>query len=179
MGFTTGKHTGNQGNQESKRHQPPVPQGTYHVRISDAQYSAVKSGKQIDDESLAWLVSKGCPDACAGRLRVGDAAKNLYVTMEIVDGSHAGRKIREWHLFWHPSITAMDIGRGMVEQLSVACGALSWDEPKELIGCELKVHTRVERDPRYGDKVKVKLYEPAGQAAQQAPPAFDDQDIPF
>jgi hypothetical protein len=27
--------------------------------------------------------------------------------------------------------------------------------------------------------VKVKLYEPAGQAAQQAPPAFDDQDIPF
>jgi hypothetical protein len=178
MGFTTGKHTSGPRNQEAQ-HQPPVPEGKYSARVVDAKYAAVKSGKQIDDESLAWLVSKGCPDACAGRLRVGDSAKNLFVTMEIQGGSHAGRKIREWHLFWHPSITAMDIGRGMVEQLSVACNALSWDQPNELIGCELTVHTRIERDSRYGDKVKVKLYEPAGQAAQQAPPAFDDQDIPF
>ena len=178
MGFTTGKHTSGPRETESQ-HQPPVPEGKYSVRIVDAKYSAVKSGKQIDEAAVAWLVSQGCPDACAGRVRNGDTAKNLFVTMEVVGGTHAGHKIREWHLFWHPSITAMDIGRSKVEQLSLACGALSWDEPSELVGAELTVHTRIERDSRYGDKVKVKLYEPSGQAAQQAPPAFDDQDIPF
>tara|TARA_R110000751_G_scaffold4223_2_gene20247 strand:- start:296 stop:736 length:441 start_codon:yes stop_codon:yes gene_type:complete len=145
----------------------------------DATYSAVKSGRQMDKESLAWLVSKGCPDACGGRLRDGDSACNLFITLEVMDGTHSGKKIREWHLFWHPSITAMDIGRGMVEQLSIACGATSWDSPKELIGSEVFVHTRIERDDRYGDKVKVKVYEASGSSPASGAAPFNDQDIPF
>jgi hypothetical protein len=157
------------------------------VKLVKAQFMNTKSEKQLDEAAVAWLVQSGDEDAKGGRCRVGDKAKNIFVTLEITGPHHVGREIREWHLYTHPSITAMKIGREKLAELSYACGKLEWEHPSELVGNELVVHTRVERDPRYGDKCKIKQYQAPGSALATADAGhgavthepFNDGDIPF
>ena len=178
MGFNAGNHP--KDSDQGQGYAPPVPEGIYNVTVKDARFMTTKSEKVLDDSAISWLVQQGDDDAKDGRTRAGDKARNVYVTMEVTSPNHKGREIREWHLYTHPSITAMKIGREKLSELSHACSIMEWDQPSDLVGSEIVVHTRVERDPRYGDKCKVKLYRQGGSISTKVPePPFDDEDLPF
>jgi hypothetical protein len=178
MGFNAGNHP--KDSDQGQGYAPPVPEGIYNVTVRDARFMTTKSEKVLDDDAISWLVLQGDDDAKDGRTRAGDKARNVYVTLEVNGPNHKGREIREWHLYAHPSITAMKIGREKIAELSAACNVMEWEQPSDLVGSEIVVHTRVERDPRYGDKCKVKLYRTGGEVhVGEGRPSFDDEELPF
>ncbi|BBL75471.1 DUF669 domain-containing protein [Methylomagnum ishizawai] len=99
--------------------------------------------------------------------------KMVAVTFQVVDGSN-NRKIFENYCLQHTNDTTKRIAEQAVKQWMKACGytgneRLTAGLLKTLEGREFTAHVIVEksRDPQYGDRNRIRQFEPSGGYAPQ------------
>lgn len=120
----------------------PLPDGEYLALISDADYKATKSGN-------GFYVS---------------------VTLDVIDGEHANRKVWANLNIINPNEQAQSIGQQQMAKLCLAVlGKPSCDDTDELIGSQVVIGVGIDKnDPT---RNRVKYFNPVDAAPAPKPVA--------
>jgi len=117
----------------------PVPAGEYIAVIEDSDYVENKSG--------------------TGRM--------LKLTLQIIDGPMAGRKIFENLNLENVSKQAETIARQTLNSIGVATGVLRIKDSAQLHNIPMLIDVRVKESEAYGKQNNVKKYSPASGQPQR------------
>jgi hypothetical protein len=127
----------------------PLPNGTYSAMISSSDYKATKAG----------------------------TGHYIELVIDIIDGSHAGRKLWERLNFDNPNKQAEDIARSALNRLLVSCGKPDARDTETIHDIPFKIDVEVDRkDPT---RNRIAGYWPSSK--QTARPAINavNQDATF
>lgn len=136
---------------------PPVPKGTYRVKVVNAEVKETKAGN----------------------------GEMLKVRLDIIGPEHVGRVVFDDILIKHTSPDAQRIGRERFATLARACGLKNPRGTDPLLGHEIDAFVKVEKNEQHGDRNRVSFYSsPKPQngfdtGATGASAGFNDDDVPF
>jgi len=119
----------------------PLPAGWYNVMITDSEMKQTKAG----------------------------TGYYLQLTLQVLDGQYANRKLFERLNLVNPNPTAQEIAQQTLSAICHATGVLQITDSVQLHNKPMAVKTTVKHDEQYGDKNEIKGYK--ATEAQQAPPA--------
>jgi hypothetical protein len=118
----------------------PLPAGSYLCVISKSEMKPTKAGN----------------------------GEYLSITLDVIEGQFAGRKIFDILNLVSPSAQAMDIAQKTLSSICRAVGVLTPNDSAELHDRPLSVKVKIEESVQYGDKNKVTGYSAASSASTQA-----------
>lgn len=125
----------------------PIPDGEYNVMIEDSEMKPTKAG----------------------------TGEYLQLTLNVLDGQYAGRKLWDRLNLVNPNQTAVDIAQRTLSAICHAVGVMNPKDSAELHGKSMRV--KVARDKNNADQNVIKAYKqisgnaPAAQPTQAAPAA--------
>lgn len=126
----------------------PIPKGTYNVELTMAEDTTSKSGNKM-----------------------------FKLTFEILDKSHAGRKLFGQFVYGGPSASqkVIEISAAKIKEMCKCMGI----EPKfkdisDLVGKHCAVVTKIRSDEQYGDRAEISYFKPV-----QAPKFDASEPAPF
>ena len=121
----------------------PLPAGWYSAVISSADITQTKSG----------------------------TGRYIKIRYDITGPTHQGRAVFSNLNTENPSAKAEQIGREQLRALLESIGIAKLSDTDQLIGRNVKIKLKIERDEQYGDKNQVTLFAANGSAASPAPAA--------
>lgn len=150
--------------------------------LQDDNYDFGVSGADIDETDTFAPIPGGRYNLMAVSCELKDSkgGKMVAVEFQVVDGEHSGRKVFENYNLQHTNPQTVEIAQRQVKQWMIAAGVdpnqrLTMGLFKMLEGMEFNAQVGIEADKtgRYGDRNRIRKYEPASQPAEQrsAPPA--------
>ena len=117
----------------------PIPNGTYKAVITDAFEKETNAGN----------------------------GSYLALTIEIIEGEYAGRKVFDNLNLNNPNQKAVQIAQQTLKAITVAINKTSVQTEADLVNIPLAIKTKIRKNEQYGDKAEVKAYLPLEQAPVQ------------
>lgn len=120
----------------------PLPAGIYVAHVVDSEVKTTKAG----------------------------TGKYLQLTWEVLDGTHAGRKVFDRLNIQNPNETAQQIGLGQLSQLCHAVGLPKVQDSMELHARPCRIKVAIKQNEQFGDSNEIKKYEAVEGARPPAMP---------